>query len=213
MTIYSKKVIDLTGQRFGRWTVISFSEIRNHSAYWNCQCDCGTESKVDGHGLRRGRSKSCGCFNLEVRTTHGLDKHRFIKTWRHMNDRCYNTKDKEYKNYGGRGITICDEWRGDPTAFCAWCDSQEPVPKEYSIDRINNDGNYCPENCRFASNHQQQRNKTNTVWIDYNNETLCLQDFIEKYAEVPLSIVKNRIYDLGWNPIKAAFTKKRTYLE
>lgn len=164
------KPIDLTGQRFGRLVVIGRSlESKHGEATWLCQCDCGNTSIVRGSYLRGGNTQSCGCYGHELsvrgerRRTHsgsrdGGKKRRLYRIWIAMKTRCYNHNSKNYKNYGGRGITICAEWLHDFAAFRDWamsCGYQDDL----SIDRINVDGNYCPDNCRWATRKEQRHNR------------------------------------------------------
>ena len=146
-----RKVIDLTGKRFVRLVVL-FEDGRNKagSARWLCLCDCGTIKSFNAYDLKRGDSTSCGCFQRENLITHGLSKHPLYNIWCNMISRCYKPKDAGYKNYGGRGISVCSEWHHDFTAFYHWGLSNG-WEKGLTIDRIKNDGNYEPGNCQFIS--------------------------------------------------------------
>lgn len=206
--------VDLTGLRFGRLEVVRYSETRGKRAYWLCRCDCGNEKAISTSSLKTGHSNSCGCLFkeqlVERNFKHGLKsrkgKHKYYQTWADMIGRCYNPKFEAYEDYGGRGITICDEWRGDPTTFCSWCDEQK-IPEGYTIDRENNNGNYCPENCRFASKEEQNRNMRSNVWVEYNEERLCFKDFVEKYGVVSYDVAKKRLYRFDISPEDAALTR------
>ena len=197
--------IDLTGQRFGHYLVVArLPNDENDNAIWKCICDCGNERKVKGIDLRAGRRKSCGCSRKGINKSHGLSGHRFYGTWVSMKQRCCTPSRDCFSYYGGRGISVCEEWRDDPAAFCEWCDNQK-VPKRYTLDRIDNDGNYCPENCHFVSMKEQSRNTRQNVWIEHNGETLCYHDFIEKYGVVKNRTAYGRVYK-GWNYKDAALT-------
>ena len=158
-------------------------------------------------------SKSCGCLAKEVwksqdhrrNVKHELSYHKYFNTWYGMVKRCCDPRNKQFKDYGGRGITICDEWKNGPEKFLGWCDNQI-IPKGHTLDRIDNNGNYCPENCHFASHPHQRRNSRNIITIEYNGETLCLRDFVNKYSDVPYSTITDRINKQGMTPIEAAFT-------
>ncbi|HDY87984.1 MAG TPA: hypothetical protein ENH82_07725 [bacterium] len=159
------KLIDITGQKFNRLLVIKRAPNRGKRTMWFCCCDCGSEKEIHSHYLISGHTKSCGCssaeMSAEARKKHGLGKHPIYYVWSHMKDRCYNPKDKGYKNYGGRGISVCEEWFSSLRIFYdfaiarGWKDGLQ-------IDRINNEGNYEPNNCRFITQRENIRNSRTT---------------------------------------------------
>ena len=107
----SKRKMDLTGKRFGRWTVLGFAYKNNSRCpFWKCRCECGTEKNIARYSLIDNKSKSCGCLRDETATKHGMHNTRFYHIWQSMRQRCQNTNDKDYKNYGGRGIQVCNKW-------------------------------------------------------------------------------------------------------
>lgn len=162
------KVKNMIGQRFGRLIVISYiGSGRNRGAMWLCQCDCGKTTKSSRTNLIRGAMKSCGCEKNErvsiLNKIHGMTRKRPYRIWQNMKTRCLNPKYKQWENYGGRGITICDEWKDNFQAFYDWAIANG-YADNLTIDRINNDGNYCPENCRWTTMAEQNKNRGERRW-------------------------------------------------
>lgn len=174
---------DLTGQKFGRLTVIKRDKNDNRGqTRWLCQCQCGNLKIVRANHLKSGKIKSCGCYNIEIlkkrSKTHGLIKTRIYSIWNRMKQRCTNPNNSAYKNYGGRGITICQEWIDDFLNFYNWAIANG-YRDDLSIDRINNNKGYYPENCKWATKKQQARNRRNNHLITYNGETHCISEWAE----------------------------------
>lgn len=202
------KVNDLSGKTFGRLKVISYAEKKNNKHYWLCQCECGNSAIIRSDMFISGNTSSCGCFGKEQRskatTKHGQSKKLRngvrAKTpeytaWCKMKDRCYKKTEKCYKNYGGRGIVVCERWRNSFEHF--FLDMGTKPSPSHSLDRFpDNNGNYVPENCRWATKEQQCNNYRRNIFITYNNEIKTLMQWsIElgfNYNKVRLKI-KNKI--------------------
>jgi hypothetical protein len=161
------KIKDIKNQKYGRLLVIEYAgKGKNRRALWKCKCDCGKEIVACGHCLRNGNTKSCGCFGKsqtsKARTKHHMTGTKIYYVWQAIKKRCLNPKDKEYHRYGGRGIKICDEWEHDFSAFYAFISKLPHFGEEgYSIDRINNDGNYEPCNVKMSTWKEQAQNRSN----------------------------------------------------
>lgn len=177
------KLIDLSGQRFGRLTVVARAENIGKQTAWLCKCDCGQSVVVMGLNLKRSNTRSCGCLwkdkvpqtNMEINTRHGESHTKLHRAWCNMRYRCFNTRCKDYGNYGGRGITICDEWR-KYEAFRDWS-LDNGFEEGRSLDRIDVNGNYCPNNCRWVSEKVQQNNKRNNRYLTFNGVTHTVQEW------------------------------------
>jgi hypothetical protein len=154
------KIVDITGMRFGRWAVLARWLERDKGTFWLCRCRCGTERIVDGNNLRRDLSKSCGCFKQEqakkCKTKHGMCRTSVYERWKAMLQRCLNPQNKNYPDYGGRGIAVIEYYRSFENYYADVGDQPSPG---LSIDRINNDGNYEPGNLRWATCSEQVRNR------------------------------------------------------
>ena len=183
--------VDMSGQRFERLLVISRAENKTGNTMWLCQCDCGQTKIVDRGNLISGRQKSCGCHSRELaaaaHTSHGLSKTKLYKIWSWMITRCYNPNATHYKHYGGRGIGVCDEWRNDFMAFKE--DMGATYSKGLEIDRIEVDGHYCKDNCRWATQRENALNKRNSVFLTANGVTKPLVLWAEE-----LGVKRHRLY-------------------
>ena len=221
-----KLKVKLDGERFGRLSVVGIAEkppnSKNRHSRWLCRCDCGNMVVVASDKLTNGNTKSCGCLRLEVSTekikkygkphiTHGKSKDRLYNIYNHMKARCYNAKNRKYKDYGGRGITICEEWRNSFEAFHTWA-MANGYSDDLTIDRINVNGNYCPGNCRWATQKEQQNNKRMNHKVVYCGEEVTLAQLSEKTG-VPMGTLWWRVKH-GWKdeqlskPVRKKGTKK-----
>ena len=178
---------DLTGQKFGRLTVIKYAYTKKKAAYWLCKCDCGKEIIIMANSLLSNKTKSCGCLRKDLLKTHSLTKDRLYTTWNNIKQRCYNNKCFNYKYYGLLNITMCDEWKNDFMSFYNWA-MNNGYKEDLSIDRINVNGNYEPINCRWATPKEQARNTRYNKIITYNNETHNLSEWAEIVGINPITL-------------------------
>lgn len=190
--------IDLVGQRYGKLTVLSFAGRRpsgkQKKTVWLCRCDCGNEKIIVGAEMKNGHTTSCGCVHKkmvgDINRKHNLaNRCSLYGVWKNIHGRCLNPNDKSYKNYGGRGIKICDEWKNDFFAFYNWAyangykeEKLENGLNVLTIDRIDNNGDYCPENCRWITNAEQAKNKRTTLTDEerYCICPVCGKTFVKK---------------------------------
>lgn len=203
------KIIDLTGQKFGRLTVIKYvGKDKHHFAHWLCRCDCGNEKTINSNALRSGVTISCGCYHSErtvkVHSKHNLSHTRLYTEWRHMKDRCLNPNHKAYSYYGGRGITICPEWKDDVQAFADWSYSNG-YADNLTLDRIDANGNYEPSNCRWITQSEQMSNTRRCQIYEINGEKHTISEWCKIY-NVPYERTRNRVVNRGWNIEKALTT-------
>ncbi len=174
------KFIDLSGRRFGRLVVIEkLGPDKHGDIKWACKCDCGNETVVLGGNLRRNHTTSCGCVYKEVISTHGGSNTRLYHIWTLMKRRCYSPTDNRYERYGGWGITVCKEWRDSFAHFRNWA-MENGYQEKLTIDRKDGNGNYTPENCRWATPKEQQNNLSTNRLITYQGETLTIPQWAEK---------------------------------
>lgn len=197
------KLRDLTGQKFGKLTVIKRSDRKDH-VYWICQCDCGNIKEVLSGNLTMGYTVSCGCYGAEQRrksrTSHGGYGTRLYHIWASMKDRCFNRNCTPYMNYGGRGITVCDEWKESFINFREWA-YKNGYKDDLTIDRIDNNGNYEPKNCRWVSRKVQNNNTRANVYITIDGETKTMSQWCEEKGLDYNTIIKRRYH--GWSDVDA----------
>ena len=181
---------DLAGEKYGKLTVIEFAGIHETPCgtkrrLWKCICDCGNEKVVQENSLKNGTTVSCGCHRLEMinkhNTKHGGSHDRLYGIWKGMKRRCNSPKDKHYVSYGGRGIKVCKEWSDDYQVFKEWAYQNGYDPsadfQECTIDRIDNDGDYEPSNCRFVDKVTQMNNMSTNRHVEFNGEKMTIAEF------------------------------------
>jgi hypothetical protein len=208
---------DLTGQRFGRLLVVECLPPERtpgklpRGYRWLCRCDCGEVRIVMGHSLKRGErgTRSCGCLSRDLsrqrktRLIHGLSHLPEFDVWLNMVERCYNPESKNYQGYGSRGIRVCDRWKESPGNFIEDM-GHRPSPK-HSIDRIDNDGDYTPENCRWVTWDIQSRNKSSNVYIEHLSLRMTISDWA-KYLGLNSQTLYAR-HKRGW-PVERILTSR-----
>lgn len=203
------KVHDLTGQRFGRLLVVERNgSNKNGRAMWKCKCDCGSEVTILGNMLLNQQATSCGCLRKElakeaiarISTKHGGKKDRLYNIWTGMKKRCYSQSNRSYYNYGARGITVCDEWLHDYQAFKDWAYEngyKDDADKyECSLDRIDSNKNYSPDNCRWANALQQANNRRDNVTIKLGEDIHTIPEW-SRITGISESALRGRVSS-GW---------------
>lgn len=199
---------NLIGKRFGKLLVLERAENNKYnSAQWLCKCDCGKITKTTTCQLTSGKTKSCGCLKYESRNyTHRMTHTRLHNIWAKMRQRCNSPKDNCYYRYGAKGITVCDEWNHSFESFYEWS-MKNGYSDSLTIDRIDNSKGYYPENCRWVTFADQQRNKSSNIVITYNGETKILAEWC-RYFNVNYSMVRERL-KRNWTFEKAIFTPSK----
>jgi len=199
--------IDLAGRKFGNLTILRRDECKSHNIKWICKCDCGNVCSVAGVHLKSGHTKSCGCIHKKLLSkrvkTHGASKTRLYSIWSGMKDRCNNPNSFAFLNYGDRGISVCDDWSNNFNCFKEWS-INNGYAENLTLDRKDNNGNYCPNNCRWATRKEQSRNTRRNVLVEINGFTQCLNDWI-KTNGINRSTFNDRYYIRNW-PLKKALT-------
>lgn len=198
--VFEGRFQDLTGQKFNRLTFIEPDRIHQspkgyRNLYWLLKCECGNSTVKKSTSVKSGYAKSCGCLQREMtskaRRTHGDSDSRLYYVWENMRKRCYKPNSDRYKNYGARGIKVCDEWKDDYGAFMKWALSNG-YKDNLTIDRNDVNGNYTPENCSWIPMAEQAKNRTTNKWIYINDQKLSPTDIEEKY-NIPVKTVYARI--------------------
>lgn len=203
----------MINQRYGRLIVIAEAgRDKGRNRLWECRCDCGSTIKARGFSLKSGRTQSCGCLMREVNAqrikarsiTHNHSYTSTYHIWRTMRDRCYNPSSKVYPRYGGRGIEVCERWR---QSFAAFLEDMGERPHGLSIERRDNNGNYSPENCYWATTSAQRRNRRDGLHnITFRGRTMPMKDWAE-HLNIPYKTLAARLNDSQW-PIEKALTTR-----
>lgn len=202
------KILDIKGKRFGK--LVALERVKNvgKKVSWRCLCDCGKETNVLTTNLTTNRIKSCGCLKnqklIERSTTHNQRHTKLYEVWKTMKQRCSNSNNKGYHNYGGRGINVCDEWKDNYQAFYEWS-INNGYKEGLSIDRINNDGNYEPNNCRWVDKFIQNNNTRKNKLFTINGISKTIHQWSREY-NVPVSRTRQRVYIQKWDIVKALTT-------
>lgn len=200
---------DLTGQRFTRWTVLSPATGSHHNQrHWSCQCDCGVTRDVHHGNLTSGKSTSCGCRQreraIEASTTHGRSRHHSSCSsyclWAGMIQRCTNPNHTAYRNYGGRGVSVCERWRSYENFFA----DMGPRPDGMTLDRIDNELSYSPTNCRWATRGEQNSNKSNNRLLHHDGIQLSIAQWAARKNLRPYTLYSR--LRRGWSPAEAIET-------
>jgi hypothetical protein len=206
------KFKDLTGETIGRLKVLYRTEDHyypsgRHDVMYTCKCECGNIVDVLGIHLRSGHTKSCGCyreFTTKInKTTHGMTNTRLYYIWKNMKSRCFNPNNQDYLDYGGRGITVCQEWVNDFVNFMMWS-LQHGYNDTLTIDRINVNGNYEPSNCRWATQKVQCNNTRVNIYVELDGITHTLKEWCE-ILNLDYNKIHSRVYN-GWDPVIALTT-------
>ena len=200
---------DYIGKRFGYWLIKEHKGLDKHGHHiYLCHCDCGNEKIVVLGNLKTGKSTNCGCEKLKKQMgntwskKHGMSFSREYRSWESMLNRCEKTNDREYPMWGGRGIKVCERWH-DFNNFYA---DMGERPKGTTLDRIDNNGDYEPSNCRWATAKTQSNNRRNNTLITYNGRTQTLQQWADEVG-IGATTIHNRISNLGWS-IEEAMARK-----
>lgn len=194
------------GDKFGRLEVVRQGKLSGRNRYWVCVCECGKEKEICYSSLSRGVSKSCGCLNSELaskrKTTHGLSKSSIYDVWMNMKSRCLNPGNSSYDNYGGRGVSICNRWLKFENFYS---DMGDP-PLSHEIERINNNGNYEPSNCRWSTKQEQCENRRSNRTFCYRGEEKTISQ-LSRDSGINYFTLRARLVKLKWD-IDRAMTQK-----
>lgn len=203
-----RKAHNLIGKTFGRLKITSLHSRTNKQSRWNYICVCGAEGNALGNNLMAGTIQSCGCWRKTSRLKHGDDRGtgrtKEYGAWRKIKERCYSKTCKKYPSYGGRGITVCEQWRHSYENFLA--DMGRAPSIQHSIDRIDNNGHYEPGNCRWATSKEQGNNKRNNILLEFNGQTKNIYEWSALFG-LTGKLIRSRI-NTGWSVADTLLTPK-----
>lgn len=215
---------DLTGKTIGNFYIIGFSHQDNaYRSHWKCRCNlCGSETTVEGFHIKSGKTISCGCYLEQIRgkhnITHGGSSERLYRIWKSMINRCFDKTNKNYFRYGGRGITVCKEWADKENGYVVfreWSNNNGYDKVKYAfdctIDRIDNNKGYSPDNCRWVNMLVQANNTRKNVFVEYKGERMTIAQLARKY-DIPYKMLWKRIHTFKWSIDEAVETPKVTTL-
>lgn len=197
--LFFMSFINRSGHKFGRLTVFDDYYIKNRKSFWKCKCECGVVKYISANSLASGMVNSCGCLRKEkakLNKKHGLWGHPLYWVHRSMLNRCYRTKDQSYKDYGARGIKVCNKWRNSVKEFYEWCMRNGWI-KGIDLDRRNNNGNYCPSNCRFVTRKVSMNNTRLSLNVTIKGKKYTMDQLEKKYG-IPASRIAHRIKYNNW---------------
>ena len=207
------KFKDLKGKHFGKLTVIEKIENKGKKVCWKCKCECGNYKDVISCHLLSGAINNCGCLKKDkikrIKTKHGKSKTKLFRVWAHMKDRCYREKDKRFRNYGGRGIKICEEWLNKENGFINFYNwaIKNGYKENLSIDRIDNDGNYEPQNCRWTTMKVQANNTTRNHYLTYKGEKHTIAEW-STLTNIQQETIRKRL-KRNWTIERTLNTKRK----
>jgi hypothetical protein len=211
-----RRTNDLTGKRFGKLVVLGLDDRGTRKTYWVCQCDCGKVKSVRSDALQCGAIRSCGCLkkeqdriNLTANHSHKQSNTRIYRIWQGVKKRCESQSDARYMRYGGRGIKVCEEWKNSFETFFEWA-LNNGYTDSLTIDRIDNNGNYCPENCRWVDIKTQCNNRESNIKIKIGNTTKSLLEWCEIF-NVDYSAVNERYNRNGFISVNDLFNNVGQY--
>ena len=205
-------MIDMTGKKYGRLTAIKLDhKDKRNECYWLCKCDCGNTTIVSGYKLRTGHTRSCGCYREEKRgdrhRSHGMTDTKLYTIWRNMKARCHNPKNDMYHRYGARGIKVCDEWRNSFNTFMEWA-NKAGYSEGLSIERVDIDKGYNPENCRWITKKEQYLNRSDSHLVTAFGKTQTIKEWADE-SGIAFDTIERRLNAYGWDAERAVSQKPR----